>query len=119
MKWHTPSENTQENIQVQPFGTTGFSFCTRLDGNKYHLIRENVRIQAALALAIIGKDKAALPILEKAYFEVDHEMKLNILGAIGNIGTKDSFPFLIKVLQEPFLILRIAAASSIVQIINL
>lgn len=80
---------------------------------------KSIRIQAALALAIYGKDKTALPILEEAYGDSPHELKLVIVEAIGNIGNENSFAFLLKVLEEPFLNLKIAAASALIQIANL
>jgi HEAT repeat protein len=80
---------------------------------------KNVRIQAALALALIGKDRSSLPVLEEAYFSADYDLKLNILGAIGQVSNQGSIPFLIKVLSEPFEILRIAAAAAIIQATNL
>lgn len=79
---------------------------------------ENIRVQAALALASFGKDPTVLPVLEKAYVRADRNLKLLILEAIGKIGTEESFDFLINILYEPFLFLRIAAASSIIQILN-
>jgi HEAT repeat protein len=77
-----------------------------------------IRIQAALALASIGKEKSVLGVLEEAYFEVDHRLKLIILESIGKVGSDKSFPFLLKVLEEPFLIRKILAAGALIQIIN-
>lgn len=116
-------------LTKKSWGITGLAAITLLqegDEDSLSLLRtllkdkdKNVRIQAALALAIIGKDKSGLPILESAYFESPHEMKLSIIEAIGRIGGKESFPFLLKVLEEPFQILRVAAASAIIQTANL
>lgn len=116
-------------LKTKTWGITGLAAITLLqegDEESLTLLKallkdsdKTVRIQAALALAIIGKDKSALPVLEKAYFDAPHDLKLNILEAIGRIGNMESFPFLLKVLEEPFQMLRIAAASAIIQAANL
>ncbi len=76
----------------------------------------SIRVEAALILAIYHKDKSVLPILEKAYFEANHELKLEILGALGFIGAKTSLPFLLKALDESLPILRIATAAALIQV---
>ncbi|GAB4188470.1 MAG: hypothetical protein Tsb0015_08530 [Simkaniaceae bacterium] len=76
---------------------------------------EKVRLQAALALAFIGGDESAVKILENSYYHVGREIKLHILEAVGRIGCKDSIPFLLRILEEPFQSLRIAAASALIQ----
>jgi HEAT repeat protein len=79
---------------------------------------QNIVLQAAIVLAILGKDESALSVLEKVYLNVDRQTKLRILESIGSIGKKSSIPFLLKTLKEPFQILRIATASAIIQCIN-
>ena len=75
-----------------------------------------VRVQAALVLALAGESSGgALEVLHKAYDEVDREAKINIIAAIGHIGKKESIPFLTAVLKEPFQVLRVVAASSLIQ----
>jgi len=74
-----------------------------------------VRVQAALMLAFYGSDPEAIQILQSAYHEVDREMKIQILEAIGHVGSYDSIPFLIEILGEPFQLMRVIAASAIVQ----
>ena len=76
---------------------------------------ENVRIQAALVLALSGGDNEAVEVLQEAYKKVDRDMKVNILGALGHIGDKQSIPFLIDLLEEPHQILKIVAASALIQ----
>lgn len=115
-------------LQRKNWGISGMAAITLLqegDEESLKLLKtllkdedQYIRIQAALALALIGKDKTVLPILEEAYYHVDHEMKLNIVNAIGSISSDRSYPFLIKVLQEPFQNLKISAASAIIQAIN-
>jgi HEAT repeat protein len=76
---------------------------------------EVTRMQAALALAFHGGDPKAAKILESAYKKVDWERKIQILEAIGFIGNRDSIPFLLEVMKEPFSLLRTIAASSVIQ----
>jgi HEAT repeat protein len=75
------------------------------------------RFQAALILAGLGGDPSAIKILQSAYPKVDREMKMHILEAIANIGDQSSIPFLISVLDEPFQILRVVAASALIKCI--
>lgn len=78
----------------------------------------NVRVQAALLLALRGGDPAALKVLEEAYPHVDREMQIAILEAIGRIGEKESISFLIAILKEPFQMLRVVAASALIQCVR-
>ncbi len=77
----------------------------------------HIRVQAALILALVGNDSAAVKILQQAYPDVDREMKIHILEAIGHVGNRDSVPFLIEILKEPFQMLRVVAASALIQCI--
>ena len=45
-------------------------------------------------------------------------MKIHILEAIAHIGSKKSIKFLVNTLEEPFQILRVIAASALIQCIN-
>jgi HEAT repeat protein len=92
------------------------------DNDALNLIRgyledenELTKIQAALALAFYGGDPSASKILEEAYKKVDWERKIQILEALGSIGNRDSVPFLLEVMKEPFSLLRTIAASSVIQ----
>ena len=76
---------------------------------------EKTQVQAALALAFYGGDPKAAHILEKAYAKVDWERKIQILEALGHIGNRDSVPFLLEKMKEPFTLLRTIAASSVIQ----
>ena len=76
---------------------------------------ENVRVQAALVLAVSGGESEAVKVLQEAYFSVDHEMKVNILGALGYIGDRSSIPFLVQQLEQPYQILKVVAASALIQ----
>ena len=76
---------------------------------------DTVRVQAALVLALAGSDPSAITTLQEAYHSVDRETKMNILGALGYLGEKSSIPFLVAQLEEPFQLLRLIAASSLIQ----
>jgi len=77
-----------------------------------------VRLQACLVLALYGKDETVLKELQGAYVGAEFEMKLHILEALGSIGNEDSFGFLMKGLEEPFPLLRIASAAALIQSLN-
>jgi HEAT repeat protein len=79
---------------------------------------KTIRVQAALVLAMLGKDETVISVLEAAYKDADRELKLYILEALGHIGNIDSYAFFVDVLNEPFQALRIADASAIVQCLN-
>lgn len=78
---------------------------------------EEVRLQAALVLALFGADHISIPILMKDYPLVSREQKIQILLALGHIGDPQAIPFLLSVMQEPFQQLRIIAASCLIQIL--
>lgn len=73
----------------------------------------NVKIQAALILALWGEGESAINILIKAYPHVGRELKERILEGIAKIGTPVAIPFLVEKLQEPSQSLRIIAASAL------
>lgn len=77
-----------------------------------------LRLEAALVLAGWGKDLSAAETLLKLYPNSDKQMKLKILDSIGRIGNKEMVPFLISCLHEPSLILKMAAASILIQVLN-
>lgn len=80
-----------------------------------HAEEEMIRIQAAVVLAFSGKETEAIQVLQEAYPLVDREMKVKILGALGYIGDKMSIPFLIGLLEEPYQVLKVMAASALIQ----
>lgn len=77
-----------------------------------------LRLQAALVLAMFGKEEKALYPLMNSYYEVGHDQKLYILEAIGKIGNQACYSFLLSAMKEPFPILRVAAASALIQSVN-
>ncbi len=112
-------------LQRKGWGLTGVAAATLLqEGDESALegVREllsdsdaNVRLQACLVLAFYGRDETVLRELQGAYAGAEHEKKLHILEALGRIGHPDSFSFLVSILNEPFPILRVAAAAALIQ----
>ncbi|HLB52179.1 MAG TPA: HEAT repeat domain-containing protein [Chlamydiales bacterium] len=115
-------------LQKRSWGISGVAAATLLqegDETALELVRQlmdesdpNIQLQACLVLAMLGKDSAAFPILQKAYPGSDHERKLHILEAVGRLGSMGSVPFLLTVFKEPFPVLRIVAAASLIQCLN-
>ncbi len=115
-------------LQKSSWGITGVAAATLLqegDDASLEIVREclndpdgNVRLQACLVLAMLGRDDSVLKSLAGSYAGAPHEKKLHILEALGRIGTSESHSFLIGVLKEPFPILRVAAAAALIQCIN-
>ncbi len=120
-------EAVKEFLRNQSWGITGAAAATLLeegDEQALQLIRElltdpeeKIRIQAALILALVGSDVSAIKVLQETYPYVDREMKMVILEALGHIGDLTSVPFLMGVLDDPFQVLRIVAASALIQCI--
>ena len=90
---------------------------TAIDVIKNLLTEESleIRLQAAFILAITTQDERALQILQDAFPKAKRELKEQILLGIGAIGSRSSIPFLAIALDEPSPVLRIRAASAILQ----
>jgi HEAT repeat protein len=123
---HIP--NLKSFLQKSSWGITGAAAALLLqeggDG-ALEIVREllsdpdsNVRLQACLVLAMLGRDESVLADLQGAYASGDHEQKLHILEALARIGNSSSFSFLVSVFKEPFPILRVAAAAALIQSLN-
>src|SRR5262249_3489726 len=74
-----------------------------------------VSSQAAYLLAIHFQDQDALKVLQRLYKSSSRVFKERVLYAIGSFGSSAALPFLVKVLDEPFESLRVAAARAIIQ----
>lgn len=74
-----------------------------------------IRVQAAFILAMMGSDPDAVKVLQEAYPKMSRDIKIQILEAIGHVGNLESIPFLIDILSEPFQLLRVVAASAMIQ----
>jgi HEAT repeat protein len=115
-------------LQKKTWGITGVAAATLLqegDAGAIDIVRNllqdpdpDVRLQACLVLSMLAHDETVLFELQKAYPGSDHERKLHILEAFGRIGNPDSYAFLVGVLDEPFQILRVAAAAGLIQSLN-
>lgn len=79
---------------------------------------QEVRLEAALTLAMWGKDASAAKTLMELYPTSDRMKKIKILEAIGRIGDKAALPFLAKELHNSSQMLRIVAAACILMTIN-
>ena len=115
-------------LQYKTWGITGVAAATLLqegDEEAMQIVRGlmneedlNIRLQACLVLAMLGHDETVVLDLQNAYSKSDHERKLHIIEAMGSIGREESFSFFVGVMQEPFQILRVAAASGLIQALN-
>ena len=115
-------------LQKRTWGISGVAAATLLqegDDSALDVVKQlledsdpNVQLQACLVLAMMGRDESVLSALQGAYAGSDHERKLQILEALGRLGSVSSFSFLIGVFREPFPILRVAAAAALIQCIN-
>ncbi|MBS3904679.1 MAG: HEAT repeat domain-containing protein [Simkania sp.] len=76
---------------------------------------EEVRLEAALILALWGKEGSGIHVLIQAYQGASRERKIQILEALGRSGDPRAIPFLFEVLGEPFQVLRIVASSALIQ----
>lgn len=74
---------------------------------------DNTRLQAALALALWGKDERAKQRLISGYRTAPSRLKPLILEGLSELATVEDLDFLRLALQEPFLSLRCKAASAI------
>jgi HEAT repeat protein len=125
MRYAKAQEMVKTFLQHQSWGVSGAAIATLLeegDSEALELVRgllgdpeEKVRVQAALILALFGKDPSAVSVLQAAYPNVDREMKIFILEALGQIGDAKTIPFLIAILKEPYQVLRVVAASALIQ----
>ncbi|MDR3625118.1 MAG: HEAT repeat domain-containing protein [Chlamydiales bacterium] len=115
-------------LKEKTFGITGVAATVLLqecDSESAFLVREllgdndpKIRIQAALVLGMWIHDKEAVTVLQEAYPQADRELKIKILEAIGNIGDPCSTDFLLQAMQDPFLVIRIVAAASLILSLN-
>jgi len=77
-----------------------------------------IRLQAALVLAFIGEEDAALETLQKLFPDAERMEQLQIVEVMGRFPAKKTLPFLIETLGGSSHVMRVAAASSIIQALN-
>lgn len=75
----------------------------------------NKRVQAAALVALLKKEEKALSVLYEAYPKGDRQLKEMIIMIVGQMGSKDSIPFLMDAIYEPSQSLRVVAASSLMK----
>lgn len=83
--------------------------------NLLHEEDKHLKSQAALLLALWGKDSDAMECLTEIYKTGDRSLKIKVLEALGFIGDANSIPFLIECLKEPSSIIRLVAACTLLQ----
>jgi len=115
-------------LKERKWGVTGLAAETLLgegDETALELVRtllkdpdKEIRIEAALVLASWGRDAAAIETLLEVYPKAERQLQLKILESLGRVGDKKVLPFLLERLKEPSLMLRMVAASIVIQILN-
>jgi HEAT repeat protein len=115
-------------LKERKWNVTGLAAETLLgegDETAIELVREllhdpdqEIRLEAALVLASWGRDDSATETLLEVYPKADRQMQIMILESLGRIGDKKTIPFLLNCLKEPSLMLRMVAASILIQTLN-
>lgn len=125
MQYRGAQEAVKEFLKVHTWGVVGAAASTLLregDDEALDVVRallddpeEKVRLQAALILAQLSSDKQAIAVLKSAYPRVHREIKIHILQAIAKLADRSAIAFLLDRLNEPFQVLRVVAATAIIQ----
>lgn len=125
LKYEGAQSAVKEFLSAHSWGVVGQAASTLLqegDDEALDSVRgllndpeEKIRLQAAMILAQLGSDKQAIDVLKKAYPNVHREVKIHILQAIAKVGDPDAIAFLLERLHEPFQVLRVVAATAIIQ----
>lgn len=76
---------------------------------------KNVRVQAALILALWGSGDKVFGVLKEAYPSADRELKERILEGLGRTCNDETLPFLVDNLFDPHPTLRIIAAAALLK----
>lgn len=121
-------ESIKAFLKEKTWKVTGLAAETLLgegDETAISLVREllkdsdqEVRLEAALVLASWARDYSATDTLLEVYPKADRQLQLKILESLGRIGDKKCIPFLLERLKEPSLMLRMVAASILIQTLN-
>ncbi len=125
MKFPKAQEAVKEFLRTSTWGSLGAAASTLIqegDEEALDVVRallkdpeEKVRIEAAMILALLGGDKAAVEVLKAAYPNVNREIKVHILEALAKVADPGTIEFLLERLNEPFQVLRVVAATAIIQ----
>lgn len=79
---------------------------------------DQIRVEAALVLASWAKDGSSLPTLLAVYPKANREMQVKILESLGRIKNKGAISFLLNRLRDPSQMIRLVAASVLLQTLN-
>ena len=125
VKYSKSQEAIQHFLEQRKWGISGLAAALLLsegDESALQMIEKimdqpgsPLKTQAALILALWGRDETAIAALEEGYLSSDRETKERILEAVGHIGADRSIPFLLKRLDEPQQTLRLIAAAALLQ----
>lgn len=125
MQYPKTFETVRTFLKQRGWGITGMAAALLLSEGDEHALdivedlvndpEPNVRTQAALILALWGRNAKAIETLEKGYSSADREMKEQILEGIGRVGNFSSVPFLLERMQEPYQSLRLIAAAALLE----
>jgi HEAT repeat protein len=128
MKEPMAQEGIKKFLQQRKWGVSGIAAALLLsegDESALDIVKnllsdqdENIRVQAALVLALWGRDESALTVLREAYPHAPREMKEKILEGIGRVGAMSSIPFLVETFNDPFQTLRVIAAAACLECLN-
>ena len=78
-----------------------------------------VRLQAAIARGVLGKDPAVISELHTAFTTCDHRTQQSIIEALAMIKSKESVPFLVNQwITNPSLIIKTLAAYALIACLN-
>jgi len=78
---------------------------------------EHIRLEAALVVASVGRDEAALPVLKQMLSTADPQQKERIIEAAASLGAQELLPDLMAFLVDQSPMMRVSAASAILQIL--
>lgn len=125
LKYPKAEDSVKEFLKNSTWGAVGMAASTLLregDDEALALVKgllkdpeDKIRIQAAMILAMLGGDKEAASVLKEAYPKADKQIKVQILEALAKVGDPDTIDFLLERLEEPFQVLRVVAATAIIQ----
>lgn len=125
MQYPHAQQAVKEFLQERHWGISGIASALLLtEGDDdaveivHHLLQDNdqqVKVQAALILALWGKGEDVVQLLQEAYPAADRELKGQILEGVGRVGSENSLFFLAERLQEPYQTLRIIAAAALLE----
>ncbi len=128
MKYPGTESAMKQFLEERTFGITGVVAALMLsegEEESLDMIRkllddpdEKIRAQAALILALWGREENVIKELETIYTSGTRHVKEKVLEGMGSIGSHHSLPFLTERLSEPHQHLRMIAAVAIIQCVN-